>query len=89
MVSVNPFAEFREECETALRESLVKSYPQISIHKIRLESPPSPEFGELASSLCGPAPADRGARPPAGAFPTHSGARGVLGDALDGGRSPI
>ena len=52
MVSVNPFAEFREECETALREALVKSYPQISIHKFKLESPPSPEFGELASSLC-------------------------------------
>jgi arginyl-tRNA synthetase len=52
MVSVNPFAEFREECEIALRETLSKSYPQISIPQITLETPPSPEFGELSSSLC-------------------------------------
>jgi arginyl-tRNA synthetase len=52
MVSVNPFAEFRDECETALREALSRLYPQISIPQIMLESPPSPEFGELASSLC-------------------------------------
>ncbi|MFQ6065007.1 MAG: arginine--tRNA ligase [Candidatus Bathyarchaeia archaeon] len=52
MVSVNPFAEFRKECETALREALSRLYPKISIPQIMLESPPSPEFGELASSLC-------------------------------------
>ncbi|UCE44003.1 MAG: arginine--tRNA ligase [Candidatus Bathyarchaeota archaeon] len=52
MVSVNPFAEFREECETILRDALDRLYPQISITQIMLESPPSLEFGELASSLC-------------------------------------
>ena len=52
MASVNPFAEFRGQCETALEEALDRLYPQISIPPITLESPPSPEFGELASSLC-------------------------------------
>jgi arginyl-tRNA synthetase len=52
MVSVNPFAEFREECETALKEALSRLYTHISIPQIMLESPPSPEFGELSSSLC-------------------------------------
>ncbi len=52
MVSVNPFAEFRKECETALREALSRLYPQISLPQIMLEPPPSPDFGELASSLC-------------------------------------
>jgi len=52
MVSVNPFAEFRLGCETALKETLNRLYPQISMPFILLESPPSPEFGELASSVC-------------------------------------
>ncbi len=63
MVSVNPFAEFREECETVLREVLSRSYPQISIPQIMLESPPSPEFGELASSLCFESAKQSGERP--------------------------
>jgi len=52
MISVSPFKEFREECETALREALKKVYPQISFPPITLEFPPSSEFGELASSMC-------------------------------------
>jgi len=52
MVSVNPFAEFRAECGTALEEALNRLLPQISIPSILFESPPSPEFGELASSVC-------------------------------------
>ena len=52
MVSVNPFAEFRAGCETALKDALNRLYPQISIPSILLESPPSPKFGELASSAC-------------------------------------
>jgi len=52
MVSVNPFAEFRGECETALRNVLNRLYPEISVPFIVLESPPSPEFGELSSSMC-------------------------------------
>ncbi|MDH5532163.1 MAG: arginine--tRNA ligase [Candidatus Bathyarchaeota archaeon] len=52
MISVSPFKEFRDECETALRDALKKMYPQISFPPITLEYPPSPEFGELASSMC-------------------------------------
>ena len=52
MISVSPFREFRDECETVLRDALNKVYPQISFPPIMLESPPSPEFGELASLMC-------------------------------------
>jgi len=52
VISVSPFKEFRDECETALRDALKKVYPQISFPPITLECPPSPEFGELASSMC-------------------------------------
>lgn len=52
MISVSPFREFRDECETALRDALKKTHPQISLPPITLEYPPSPEFGELASSMC-------------------------------------
>lgn len=52
MVSVNPFAEFRAGCETVLKDALKRLHPQIYIPSLLLESPPSPEFGELASSLC-------------------------------------
>jgi len=52
MVSINPFAEFRAGCETALKDALKRLHPQISIPSILLESPPSPEFGELSSSVC-------------------------------------
>jgi len=52
MVSVNPFAEFRAGCETALKDALKRLHPKISIPSLLLESPPSPEFGELSSSVC-------------------------------------
>ena len=52
MVSVNPFAEFRAGCETALKDALNKLYPQFSVPPILLETPPSPKYGELASSIC-------------------------------------
>jgi len=49
LVSVNPFAEFRVACETTLQEVLGRLFPKVSV---RLDLPPSPEFGELASSVC-------------------------------------
>ena len=52
MVSVNPFAEFRVGCEAALKDALNRLYPQFSVPPILLETPPSPKFGELASSVC-------------------------------------
>jgi arginyl-tRNA synthetase len=50
MVSLNPFAEFRESCQTALKNTLNRLFPEIPV-SILLESPPSPEFGELSSSI--------------------------------------
>ncbi len=51
MVSFNPFAEFRVACETTLQEVLGRLFPKVSV-SVRLDLPPSPEFGELASSVC-------------------------------------
>jgi len=48
---VNPFAEFRESCHTALKNTLKRLFLKIPV-SILLESPPSPEFGELSSSIC-------------------------------------
>ena len=52
MVSRNPLAEFRTECETVLDASLKKVVPEIEAVSLALEKPPNPEFGQLASSLC-------------------------------------
>ena len=52
MISPNPFALFHSECETALKGALNRLFPQVSIPSILFEFPPSPKFGELASSLC-------------------------------------
>jgi len=51
MVSVNPFAEFRDACETALQDVLSRLFPKVSV-SVRLDLPPNPDFGELASSVC-------------------------------------
>jgi len=51
MVSVNPFAQFRESCQTALRSALDRLFPEVAV-SITLEVPPSAEFGELSSSVC-------------------------------------
>jgi len=50
-ISINPFQEFRGSCETALTRALNRLFPEISV-AVSLESPPSPEFGELSSSIC-------------------------------------
>jgi len=52
MTVANPFAEFRASCEKALQKALKKLFPKTVIPSISLESPPSSEFGELASSVC-------------------------------------
>jgi len=51
MVSVNPYAKFRDECGTVLKETLKKLYPKISISSLTFQTPPAREFGELASSI--------------------------------------
>lgn len=52
MIATNPFAEFRVSCEKALQKALKKLFPKVIFPLILLESPPSSEFGELASSVC-------------------------------------
>lgn len=52
MIVTDPFAEFRVSCEKALQGALAKLFPKTVIPPILLELPPSPEFGELASSSC-------------------------------------
>jgi arginyl-tRNA synthetase len=52
MASANPFAEFRSECEKILAEAFKKAYPEVQITDLAFEKPTSPEYGQLASSLC-------------------------------------
>ena len=52
MISENPFAEFRKECETALAYALRKILPEIKVETLPLSKPPNSEFGQLSSSLC-------------------------------------
>ena len=52
MASENPFAEFRHECENSLAKAFKKAFSEIQIASLAFEKPPSPEFGQLASSLC-------------------------------------
>ena len=52
MVSENPLAVFRSECESSLENAIKAMLPEIQIPRLALETPPNPEFGQLASSLC-------------------------------------
>lgn len=52
MVSINPFGDFQRDCETALRKAFTEIYPGISVESFLLGVPLTPEFGELASSIC-------------------------------------
>jgi arginyl-tRNA synthetase len=52
MISKNPFAEFRKECEATLAHALKKTLPEIKIDTLSLNKPPNTNFGQLASSLC-------------------------------------
>jgi arginyl-tRNA synthetase len=51
LVSVNPFGEFRAGCRKALLDVLSSLFPKVSV-SVRLDLPPSLEFGVLASSVC-------------------------------------
>jgi arginyl-tRNA synthetase len=51
MTSENPFAKFREECETTLAHALKKAFPEIKVDTLSLSKPPNVDFGQLASSL--------------------------------------
>ena len=52
MISENPFATFRQECETILAEAIKNILPEITTPNLPFERPPNLEFGQLASSLC-------------------------------------
>lgn len=61
MISENPFAEFRTQCENCLTIAMHAKFPQItegsgasilSIVRSSMEKPPNSQFGQLASSLC-------------------------------------
>ena len=52
MTSENPFAKFREDCETALAYALRKTFPEVEVDVLSLSKPPNVDFGQLASSLC-------------------------------------
>jgi len=52
MISENPFAEFRKECETTLAHALRKILPEIKVETLSLDKPPNTDFGQLASALC-------------------------------------
>ncbi len=51
MVTENPFAEFRQECESALALALKKALPEIKAPAVSLSKTPNIELGQLASSL--------------------------------------
>lgn len=52
MVCVNPFAEFRLECESILAEAIKNVLPDFKISTFPLGKPANPAFGQLASSVC-------------------------------------
>lgn len=52
MISVNPFAEFRRECETVLTEAVKQTLPEAKVDAFPLGKPSNPTYGQLASSLC-------------------------------------
>lgn len=50
--SINPFGEFRKECEEALKRAVQTAFPSYAVDQVRLAHPPTSDFGDLASSLC-------------------------------------
>ena len=51
MTAVNPFAEFRDACASVLKDAISRLHLDAAV-SLAFESPPSPEFGELSSSVC-------------------------------------
>ena len=52
MVSSNPFADFRFECQTVLTEALKTALPEVKVDVFPMDKPSNPNFGQLASSVC-------------------------------------
>ena len=51
MTAVNPFEKFRNACAGVLKEAISGIHLDVAV-SLAFESPPSPEFGELSSSVC-------------------------------------
>ena len=51
MISVNPYEQFRQECENALANALKKALPEIKAPTLALNKTPNIDYGQLASSL--------------------------------------
>ncbi|MCW4018432.1 MAG: arginine--tRNA ligase [Candidatus Bathyarchaeota archaeon] len=52
MESVNPFNQFRQECQTVLANALKAALPEATVEKLPMSKPSNPNFGQLASSVC-------------------------------------
>jgi arginyl-tRNA synthetase len=52
MVCVNPFAEFRKECEKVIAKAVTNLLPDCKVETFPLGKPANPNFGQLASSVC-------------------------------------
>jgi arginyl-tRNA synthetase len=52
VISENPYAEFRSECEALLTGALKKVFPEIRVEQTSFEKPHVLEFGQIASSIC-------------------------------------
>ncbi len=48
----NPFGAFKKECEEALLKALSQTYPEFKPPKFLVEPPSSPQYGDLASTVC-------------------------------------
>lgn len=51
MVSTNPYNDFLKECQMALQNSIATLHLSIPAISFSLDAPPSPEFGELTSTI--------------------------------------
>jgi arginyl-tRNA synthetase len=51
-IAENPFGIFRSECEASLASALKKLLPEVQVTDLALETPPNPDYGQLASSMC-------------------------------------
>jgi arginyl-tRNA synthetase len=52
LVSQNPFADFREECQASLAEALKKVIPDVPVEALPFVKPSNSSFGQLASPVC-------------------------------------
>jgi arginyl-tRNA synthetase len=51
MVSINPFDQFRQECQALIADALAKTFPETLQSTIKLNKTPNIELGQLASSV--------------------------------------